>query len=134
MRRLLSWMVTVMTGRAIADEDGFLAYEHGDYATAARIFRPLAEQSDALAQYQLATMYNEGKGVPKDIAEAIKWYRLAAEGGNLLAQNNLYAKAARKFGKIISRQSNGFGSRRRPGCVLTPHESAICMSTATSFR
>lgn len=44
MRRLLSWMVTVMTGRAIADEDGFLAYEHGDYATAARIFRPLAEQ------------------------------------------------------------------------------------------
>ena len=75
MRRVLVAivMVTVMAGGAIADslKDGFLAYDRGEYATAARIFRPLVEQGDVLAQYQLATMYNEGKGVPKDIAEAV---------------------------------------------------------------
>ena len=27
-------------------------------------------------------MYKDGHGVPKDLAEAIKWYRKAAEAGN----------------------------------------------------
>jgi TPR repeat protein len=32
---------------------------------------------------------NLGKGVPKDYAEAVKWYRLAAAQGNANAQLNL---------------------------------------------
>jgi len=34
-------------------------------------------------------MYKKGKGVPQDFAEAMKWYRLAADQGNASAQNNL---------------------------------------------
>ncbi len=34
-------------------------------------------------------MYGEGKGVPQDYAEAMKWYRLAAEQGDADAQYNL---------------------------------------------
>ena len=34
-------------------------------------------------------MYSEGRGVLKDDAEAVKWYRLAAEQGFAAAQNNL---------------------------------------------
>ena len=34
-------------------------------------------------------MYAEGKGVAKDRAEALKWYRKAAEEGSSLAQNVL---------------------------------------------
>jgi TPR repeat protein len=30
--------------------------------------------------------YANGKGVPQDYAEAVKWYRLAAEQGNAGAQ------------------------------------------------
>ena len=34
-------------------------------------------------------MYSNGKGVPQDNAEAVKWYRLAAEQGYDKAQNYL---------------------------------------------
>ena len=34
-------------------------------------------------------MYQEGKGVPQDYAEAVKWYHLAAEQGYAPAQDSL---------------------------------------------
>ena len=34
-------------------------------------------------------MYGTGRGVPQDAAEAVRWYRLAAEQGIASAQNNL---------------------------------------------
>ena len=34
-------------------------------------------------------MYDEGQGVPQDYAEAVKWYRMAADQGNADAQSNL---------------------------------------------
>ena len=34
-------------------------------------------------------MYDKGRGVPQDYAEAVRWYRLAAEKGNATAQFNL---------------------------------------------
>ena len=34
-------------------------------------------------------MYDKGNGVTQDYAEAVKWYRLAAEQGHAKAQNNL---------------------------------------------
>jgi TPR repeat protein len=62
-------------------EDGYAAAERGDYATAYRLWRPLAEQGDAEAQYKLGTMYDIGHGVPQDYVEAHKWYSLAAAAG-----------------------------------------------------
>ena len=70
-------------------KEGFAAYHRGDYATARREWRPLAEQGDASAQYNLGVMYSNGEGVPQDYAKAVKWYRKAAEQGNADAQNNL---------------------------------------------
>ena len=37
----------------------------------------------------LGLMCGKGEGVILDYAEAVKWYRKAAEQGNLGAQNNL---------------------------------------------
>jgi len=34
-------------------------------------------------------MYRNGKGVPEDDKEAVKWFQLAAEQGNAIAQYNL---------------------------------------------
>ena len=65
------------------------AYQRGDYATALREWRPLAEQGYADAQFNLGVMYDEGRGVPQDDAEAVKWYRKAAEQGDAGAQYNL---------------------------------------------
>jgi len=48
-----------------------------------------AEKGDANAQLELGLMYYEGEGVPKDSAEAVTWYRKAADQGLGEAQNNL---------------------------------------------
>ena len=44
--------------------------------------RKAAEQGDVSAQYALAGCYSEGKGMPKDDAEAVKWWRKAAQQGD----------------------------------------------------
>ena len=70
-------------------QEGVDAYKRGDYDTALKEFRPLAEQGDALAQFKLGRMYAKGRGVPQDYQEAAKWYRLAAEQGYAMAQGAL---------------------------------------------
>ena len=70
-------------------DDGYSAYNKGDYKTAIKLWRPLAEQGDANAQYSLGVMYANGHGVPEDDKQAVKWYRLAAEQGLANAQYNL---------------------------------------------
>ncbi len=70
-------------------DEGLAAYQRGDYATALREIRPLAEQGDDQAQYYLGSMYHYGQGVPQGYAEAVKLYRKAAEQGYANAQNTL---------------------------------------------
>jgi len=67
-------------------QKGVEAYNSGDYATALREWRPLAEQGHAGAQYNLRFMYDEGFGMAQDDAEAARWFRLAAEQGDAEAQ------------------------------------------------
>jgi len=52
-------------------QKGFTAYNSGDYATALREWKPLAEQGDAYAQTSLGLMYANGDGVPQDYKTAI---------------------------------------------------------------
>ena len=77
---------------------GEKALDKGDYATALKEWRPLAEQGDAEAQCNLGYMYKGGEGVPQDYEEALRWYRLAAAQGNAIAQNNLGLKYAKGEG------------------------------------
>ena len=44
--------------------------------------RRLAEQGDATAQFNLGVSYGNGEGVLKDDAEAVRWFRLAADQGD----------------------------------------------------
>ncbi len=53
-------------------EDARDAYMSGNYATALRLLRPLAEQDDPYAQTNLGNMYANGQGVARDYAEAFK--------------------------------------------------------------
>ena len=50
-------------------DEGVAAYDRGDYATAFEEFRPLAEQGNDDAQFNLGVMYGNGQGVPQDYAE-----------------------------------------------------------------
>lgn len=80
-----------MAGQVLAESmaDATNAYAAGDYATAAKLYVPLAKQGNVEAQYNLGVMYRAGRGVPQDYNEAGKWYRLAAEQGHAIAQFNL---------------------------------------------
>jgi TPR repeat protein len=61
--------------------------------------RKAAEQGNAVAQNNLGWAYERGKGVPRDLNEAVRLYRLAAKQGNANGQNNLgRAYAAGKGG------------------------------------
>lgn len=68
---------------------GVAALERQDYATARRIFRALAEQGQADAQYALGVTYEQGEGVPQDDTLAVSWYRKAAEQGDASGQRAL---------------------------------------------
>ena len=70
-------------------EEGFAAAQKGDFATALRLWKPLAEQGNSSAQYNLGLMYDNGRGVAQDYKTAVKWYTLAAEQGFAPAQVNL---------------------------------------------
>ncbi|MBM3504874.1 MAG: sel1 repeat family protein [Alphaproteobacteria bacterium] len=82
MRRLhliIALFLALWTGAAHAGpfEDGVAAAQRGDFATALRLWKPLAEQGDASAQNNLGLMYHNGRGVPQDYVQAHKWFNLA---------------------------------------------------------
>jgi uncharacterized protein len=68
---------------------GVDANARGDYAKALRLIRPLANDGDATAQFNLGLMYVNGHGVQRDDSAAALWFRKAAEQGYALAQSNL---------------------------------------------
>jgi TPR repeat protein len=70
-------------------EEAMATARRGDYPTALRLFRTLADQGNSYAQHSLGAMYGKGIGVRQDYAESIKWLRLAAEKGLPIAQNDL---------------------------------------------
>ena len=99
MRRLIltaALLVGMAVPPAWADFDaGVAAYDSGDYETAFREFKTLAEQGDAHAQFNLGYMYHKGEGVPQDDAEAVKWLSKATVQGYAGVQSllgNMYEK------------------------------------------
>jgi len=77
-----------------SESDGFdrgeRAYKNGNYTTAMREFKLIAvKEGFPGAQYLVGMMYAMGKGVPKDYKTAFKWFKIAAEGGDLDAHKSL---------------------------------------------
>lgn len=84
-------------------------------------YKSSAEHGHSSAQVEVASRYEEGRGVPQDISTAIQWYRQAADLGNATAQYRLgkcYAEgrgvpqdnaiAAQWFQKAIEVGPGGF--------------------------
>lgn len=84
--------VLAATGDARAQfECGWQRFSVGDeknLKAAADWYRKAAEQGYASAQRNLGVMYSDGRGVPKDEAQAYMWYNLAAALGNDRARSN----------------------------------------------
>jgi uncharacterized protein len=91
----------VSTGQfagAASFRQGVSAFNRQDYASASRVFIPLAERGIPAAQSYLGFMFETGRGVPQNYTEAAMWYRRAAEQGDSLAQYSLGLLYDRGFG------------------------------------
>jgi TPR repeat protein len=70
-------------------EKGMKQYKPDDVAAAVSELKPLAEQGNAEAQFNLGSLYYQGWGVPQDYREAAQWLRKAAEQNHTFAQATL---------------------------------------------
>ena len=115
VRIKLAWMLlgaiifaiaVVNAANAGPYEEAIAANARGDYASAMRLLRPLAEQGHADAQSSLGDMYALGWGIPQDYPEAVKWYGKAADQGNASAHTTLGSctATATAFRRTTSRQ------------------------------
>ncbi len=68
---------------------GLAAYNRRDFATALRLFQPLADQGDASAEFNIGQMHYAGQRVSQDFAAAASWYRKAADQGFASSQFTL---------------------------------------------
>lgn len=83
-------------------DEGLRAFQSKNYAQALSLWRPLAEQGDARAQYNLGLLYANGWGVERSARAALDWYRKAARQGQADAQYNLGLMYARGEGVFRS--------------------------------
>src|SRR5438128_12438844 len=90
----LAWGAATLAWAEADFQKGLAAYKAGDFATALKQWRPLAEQGLAKAQHNHGVICYNGRGVPPNYAEALRWYRLAAEEGCGLAQSDPGARYA----------------------------------------
>lgn len=92
MRHLFAILTLVLLSIPAYAQDfdrGREAYARKDYAVALKEWLPLAERGNARAQLIVATLYQSGKGVPKNYARAALWHHRAAMQGKTEAQFNL---------------------------------------------
>jgi len=87
-----------------------------------------ARLGKADAQYQLGRCFEVGRGVSKDLASAVKWYRKSAEQGNSYGQNSLAVCLAKGLGvekdvaqavhfyRLSAEQDNGFAMNNFAMC------------------
>ena len=129
-------------------EDAAAAYRKGDYAAALGIIRPLAEEGNVAAQFNLGVMFQLSHGVPQDNEAAVSWYRKAAEQGLAQAQYNLgvmyangegvaqdYAAAHMWFNlAAANRNRNAVKARDIVAAQLTPAQIAEAQKLAREWR
>jgi TPR repeat protein len=68
---------------------GIEAWQKSDYSGAVAIWRPLAENGDADAAFNLGQAYRLGRGVPTNLGAAQSWFERAARKGHIDAETTL---------------------------------------------
>jgi TPR repeat protein len=91
LKAMLSGLALVLSATSFAParagplEDGYAAFQKGDYATALRLWTQLANEGNAEAQHNLGSMYYGGN----KYEDAANWYQRAADRGIARSQRNL---------------------------------------------
>jgi SH3-like domain-containing protein len=91
MRHLLPFLILLLPLTVAADDfsEAVAAYADADYEKAYQLWRPLAENGDAGAMFDLGVLYWEGQGIPRNRSLAIQWWQRAAQQEVAAAQYNV---------------------------------------------
>jgi len=81
--------ILLATSALAGVKEGVDAWQAGNFGAAVKEWRPLADQGDSDAQFNLGQAYKLGRGVPADLRIAQSWYEKAAQQGHAQAQANL---------------------------------------------
>ncbi|MGC2167275.1 MAG: tetratricopeptide repeat protein [Gallionella sp.] len=84
---LVFGLVTVSRADQLAEATR--AFDAGDFARAATLYKPLAGKGNALAQYHMGILYSQGLVLQPDYSTALQWFMMAAEAHNADAQREL---------------------------------------------
>jgi localization factor PodJL len=92
--------------------------------------RNAAASGDPAAEFEVATRFAEGKGVPQDLKLAFAWYQRAAAQGHAAAQFRLAAFHERGVGVPADRERAAVWYRRaaEQGHVKAMHNLAVLMA------
>jgi S1-C subfamily serine protease len=149
---VLAWALVLLFGAPPArGDEGFAAYERGDFAAARAAWEAAAGRGDGAALYGLAFLYRDGKGVDKDPVKALDYLKQAAQDGILKAQvalAELYDKghgtprspsAAARWQEEAARQGHGPSQLRTAerylradGVDEDPYRAYVWLSIATA--
>jgi hypothetical protein len=102
-------ILLIAAGPAFADYDqGLIAFSNGEFDTAIKEFRTLAERGDPGAQFMLGVMYFNGFGVTQDNRVAAIFFYQAAqqgEGEAQLALGSLFIRGVGVFQDLVQAQT-----------------------------
>jgi len=89
--RLLIVMLCLLVAPIWAQNhnNGTVLTQPADFTTSLSQLRKMAEQGQAIAQYNLGIIYEYGRGVKRNDVEAVKWYKKASVQGMSVAQYKL---------------------------------------------
>ena len=87
------------------EDEAFNLYQSGDFIGSFKLYKALAENGNAIAQFNIAQAYREGKGALKSDKLAAQWYKKSAEQGYAKAQYFLGMAYHEGNGIIESRKS-----------------------------
>lgn len=73
----------------LAHQEAATLFEQGKYQEALHKYRALAESGSVTAQIFIGWMYEVGRGVDRNLEEARRWYRRAADAGSPMGQFHL---------------------------------------------
>lgn len=91
MQKLLALSMLVLFDFSAAAETAQVddAMRNGDYGQARALLEEAVAEGDGDAAFRLGLLYRNGKGVPQDYQQTLKWYRIGAKQGNGMAQTGL---------------------------------------------
>jgi len=85
-----------------------------DYKTAATLLDPLATKGNTEAQYSLGYLYYHGKGVKRDVNQAIKWFEKSAKQNHPHATEALRLMQAAVDKKKTAASNKRFSQNSKP--------------------